>query len=272
MNIAKVIQTARLLGSRAHASQILPMARGFSAGERMPFTNAPDAATALPNPLRESVRSPHQKRCVLKWDHYLDMYHRHLAQFRGTEVHFLEIGVFGGGSLEMWKEYFGPRCRVYGVDIEPSCRQFESDGTRIFIGDQSDREFWKSVRSAVPRIDVAVDDGGHQFEQQVVTLEEILPYMPGGSVYICEDIHGAFNHFASYVFGMAHSLNSCIRMERDDRDPDRQITSAAANVQRAVSSIHLYPFATVIERTHAELRELVSPRCGAPLPEFASRA
>jgi hypothetical protein len=31
----------------------------------------------------------------------------------------LEIGVQSGGSLEMWKSYFGPNLRYYGVDINP---------------------------------------------------------------------------------------------------------------------------------------------------------
>ena len=40
---------------------------------------------------------------IHEWDHYLPVYDRHFAKFRGTEVHILEIGVFSGGSLEMWQ-------------------------------------------------------------------------------------------------------------------------------------------------------------------------
>lgn len=31
----------------------------------------------------------------------------------------LEIGVFGGGSLDMWKAYLGEEAKVIGVDINP---------------------------------------------------------------------------------------------------------------------------------------------------------
>jgi hypothetical protein len=47
--------------------------------------------------------------------------------------------------------------------------------TSIHIGDQGDREFWRAFRERVPPVDVLIDDGGHQPEQQIVTLEEMLP-------------------------------------------------------------------------------------------------
>jgi len=48
-------------------------------------------------------------RQIHKWHHYFEIYDRHLARFRGTDVHVLEFGVAQGGSMQMWKEYFGPR-------------------------------------------------------------------------------------------------------------------------------------------------------------------
>ena len=87
----------------------------------------------------------------------------------------------------MWRDFFGDRCQIYGVDIEPACRQYENTHTRVFIGDQADREFWHQLRRDVPRLDIVIDDGGHRAEQQVVTLEETLPYLSPGGVYLCED-------------------------------------------------------------------------------------
>ena len=53
--------------------------------------------------------------------------------------------------------------------------------TKIFIGDQADRSFWAEVRQTAPLIDIVIDDGGHLPEQQLVTLEELLPHVrPGG--------------------------------------------------------------------------------------------
>src|SRR5262249_15852097 len=135
------------------------------------------------------------------------VYDRHFSRFRGEDVHVLEIGVYSGGSLQMWRDYFGPKAHIYGVDIEPDCRVYEGDNVKIFIVDQADSRFWREFRQKVPMLDIVIDDGGHQTEQQIVTIEELLPFLRPGGVYCCEDVHGAFNHFASYVHGLDHKLN-----------------------------------------------------------------
>ena len=93
----------------------------------------------------------------------------------------------------MWRHYFGESAHIYGVDIEEACRAYESEGTKIFIGDQSDRSLWQVVKREAPLIDIVIDDGGHLPEQQIATFEEMLPHIRPGGVYICEDVHGRAN-------------------------------------------------------------------------------
>ena len=45
---------------------------------------------------------------VHKWHHYFDVYARHFGPYRDKPIRMLEIGVFRGGSLRMWKDYFHP--------------------------------------------------------------------------------------------------------------------------------------------------------------------
>lgn len=62
-----------------------------------------------------------------KWIHYFEIYDRHFSRYRGTDVHLVEFDVFQGGSLQMWKEYFGSRAKIYGIDINPDCKQLEEE-------------------------------------------------------------------------------------------------------------------------------------------------
>jgi len=64
-------------------------------------------------------------RLIHKWNHYFEIYDRHLSKFRGKQPTILEFGVSHGGSLQMWKDYFGESCKIYGVDINPESKQFE---------------------------------------------------------------------------------------------------------------------------------------------------
>lgn len=193
---------------------------------------------------------------IWKWRHYFDIYDRHLSRFRNTEAHILEIGVYSGGSLEMWRDYFGLQAHLYGIDIEDACRKYDGHvGAKVFIGDQGDRAFWRRFRQSVPRLDVLIDDGSHYPPHQMVTAEEILPHLQLGGVYICEDVHGGFNRFASYVQGMAHKLS----------DGDH---GACTPFQAEVASIHQYPFMTVIEKNRESLQKYNLERHGSEWEHF----
>jgi len=146
---------------------------------------------AASNPLEDYFFN-NPGRLINKWHHYFEIYHRHFERFRGRSPVVVEVGVFHGGSLQMWHDYFGPGTRVVGIDVDPRCRQFEDASTTILIGDQADRAFLAQVRDAVPRIDILVDDGGHTMAQQIVTLEELYLHIQPEGVYLCEDIHTSF--------------------------------------------------------------------------------
>jgi hypothetical protein len=219
------------------------------------------------NPLRDYFLSINNGFGIWKWDHYFDIYHRHLAKFRNSECHIMEVGIYSGGSLGMWRNYFGDKAHIYGADIEPACKVYEQDGVRVFIGDQADHSFWRKVKEEVPRLDVLIDDGGHLAHQQIVTLEEMLPHLQADGVYICEDVHRARNHFLLYVNGMTHGLHETKAVD-DFQNSERRLSSPVSDFQASVGSIHHYPFVTVIEKRDRELPEFVAPKRGKEWQPF----
>ena len=59
----------------------------------------------------------HQGRVVQKLTHYFPAYERHSSRYVNRPVVFWEIGVAEGGSLQLWKRYFGPYAQIVGLDI-----------------------------------------------------------------------------------------------------------------------------------------------------------
>lgn len=215
-----------------------------------------------PNPLREYFDSHSEGLGIFKWLHYFDVYHRHFAKFIGKEVNILEIGIFSGGSLEMWRSYFGDKCKIYGVDIEESCKSYESEQISIHIGNQEDRNFWRKFKSEVGNIDIVIDDGGHTPEQMRVTLEEMLPVLNPGGVFITEDIQHDFNRFTSYAYGLIDELNQL------EPKPGALHESTVSPFQKSVHSIHFYPYMMVIEKQLAQLERLYSEKHGTKWHPF----
>ena len=89
------------------------------------------------NPLLQDFIS-NGGRSIHKWVEYFEVYHRVFSAFRGREITFLEIGVQNGGSLHMWRRYFGTQATIIGIDVDPSCKELEKDGFKIVIGDQAE--------------------------------------------------------------------------------------------------------------------------------------
>jgi hypothetical protein len=212
-----------------------------------------------PNALRAYFEAHTDGPGIWKWDHYFDLYHRHFSRFVGQKVDVVEIGIYSGGSLEMWLDYFGAGCHVYGVDVEESCRVYASDRVSVFIGDQADRSFWTKFTSEVPEVDIVIDDGGHEPEQQIVTLEEMLPRIRPGGIYLCEDIVGGDHDLVRFASGLVDELNR-FRVVDDE--------SPATPFQDAVYSIHFYPFVMAIERRRRAVRAFSSRRQGTEWQQF----
>src|SRR6185437_3735770 len=84
---------------------------------------------------------------VDKWKHYLSLYVKHLASFRGGPVRLLEIGVWKGGSLRLWRRYFGPEAIIFGIDIDPACAALDGQDAQVRIGSQDDARFLERVVS-----------------------------------------------------------------------------------------------------------------------------
>ena len=133
-------------------------------------------------------------RAINKWTHYFPIYEKWFSPYRGKDIVFVEVGVCRGGSMQMWKNYFGKDAQIVGIDIDPNCKQFEEEQISIEIGSQEDPNFWAAFREKYPRVDILLDDGGHRMNQQIVTFREMFPNIKDGGLYMCEDCHTSYRN------------------------------------------------------------------------------
>jgi len=180
---------------------------------------------------------------IHKWMHYFEIYDRHFSRFRNKEVYIVEIGVFHGGSLQMWRDYFGANATIYGVDINNECKKFEDERIKILIGDQGDKSFLKTLKEQCPRIDILIDDGSHQMEHLKTTFEELFPHISENGVYLAEDLHTCYwsefgggyknsNSFIEYTKNLIDQLNVY-----HSKDPE---SFRVSDFTRSAQSIHYY--------------------------------
>lgn len=134
---------------------------------------------------------------VHKWHHYLPVYDRHFAPFRegfrGRPLRFLEIGVYRGGSLAMWRSFFGPEATIFGIDIDPSCAILDGkSGGQVRIGSQDDAGFLRQVVSEMGGVDIVLDDGSHKARHMRRSFDVLFPLLSDGGLYVIEDLQCAY--------------------------------------------------------------------------------
>jgi hypothetical protein len=209
-------------------------------------------------------------RQIHKHMHYFEIYDRHFSRFRGTDVHVVEFGVSQGGSLQMWKQYFGPKASIIGIDINPHCKALEEGQIQVFIGDQNERRFLKSLTVSIPRMDILIDDGGHTMKQQIGTYEELFPHIAKNGVYLCEDLCTSYwpeygggyrkrRTFIEYSKRFIDQINAWHAFQ-----PSRLRVDAFT---RSAHSLHYYDSVLVIEKRTIE-RPLHLTTGTASVPEF----
>jgi hypothetical protein len=119
---------------------------------------------------------------------YLPIYEQLLRPLRDSELVLLELGVWKGHSLAMWRDAF-PNATIVGVDLRPP----ELDlGPRVHVveGDQTDAALMRTLRErfAPGGFDVIIDDASHFAEETARSLQVLYAeHLRGGGVYCIED-------------------------------------------------------------------------------------
>lgn len=209
------------------------------------------------------------KRLIQKWTHYFDVYEHHFSRFRNMDVVILEIGIFQGGSLQMWKDYFGPKAKIYGIDINPKCKDLEEENIKVFIGSQSDRKFLREMKEKIPPVDILIDDGGHTMRQQNVTFDELFEHVKENGVYLCEDLHTSYHK--SYGGGYRR-MGTFIQKSKRFIDylnayHSRESFFRVNSFTRSVHSLHYYDSMLIIEKQNRE--KPFDEQTGKPSYEFS---
>ena len=133
-----------------------------------------------------------KQRVIHKWKHYFPVYERHFGAWRDRSLVFIEIGAGNGGSLQMWKRYFGPNATIIGIDNREECKNFEEDQIEIRIGSQQDHSFLKKVVDEFGQPDIVLDDGSHIMEHISASFEFFYPLVTKNGVYMVEDLHTCY--------------------------------------------------------------------------------
>lgn len=123
-------------------------------------------------------------------EHYYD---KEFSNIRPIDVNFLEIGIWEGSSLKLWKSWF-INGNIIGIDNNQGI--FENKKTTNFTNIIGTTVIWDDAYSDNVvntfndnYFDYIIDDGPHTLDSHILCLEKWLPKLKSGGKLIIEDIY-----------------------------------------------------------------------------------
>ncbi len=124
---------------------------------------------------------------------YLDLYEKLLASKKDTAKNVLEIGIYHGGSIKLWHQYF-TNAQIYGLDIIDIADVWDelkgNDKITLYTStDAYDENFVKNeFFDKNIKFDFMLDDGPHSLESMIKYIKLYSNLMTDDGILIIEDV------------------------------------------------------------------------------------
>lgn len=124
---------------------------------------------------------------------YLPLYDTLLKSKKDTAKNVLEVGIFSGGSIKLWHDYF-TNATVYGLDISPIDKIWDGikNNKRIVLHASTnayDTNFFNAnfLNKGI-KCDFMLDDGPHSLESMLQFIRLYSQIMTDDGILIIEDV------------------------------------------------------------------------------------
>lgn len=120
---------------------------------------------------------------------YLEIYEEFFEPFVDKEMKLLELGVYKGGSLLLWRDYF-EKGTIVGLDINPVTIEDPSGRIHVYQGYQQDTKLLDRIamEQAPEGFDVIIDDCSHIGELTRISFWHLFDnHLKPGGIYAIED-------------------------------------------------------------------------------------
>lgn len=135
---------------------------------------------------------------------YSEYYNDIFIKYKTPKI--LEIGILNGADVSAISDFYNGECEIYGIDIDQNCRRFENTikNFHFIMLDQSKRdELADFSNSGIAKegFDIIIDDGSHNWFDQMLTLSYLNKCVKNNGIYILEDLHTSMPWFYDGRFG-----------------------------------------------------------------------
>lgn len=212
----------------------------------------------------ECFRLHKAKRMVDQYDRFW----RTVPTFRPRQM--MEIGIFDGGSVAFWNEFFGPD-KLVAIDLDS---RGDSSYFRKYVATRGVetriKTYWSTDQTDVGRLrsivetefdgplDLVIDDASHMYGPTKTTFETLFPRLRPGGLYLIEDWSWGcwpglpldfFLQHGTELPKLVHELTNAA----GSMSPFLVGAKGTQTIEPLIATVQVYPDFVVVERGPAIL-------------------
>lgn len=199
---------------------------------------------------------------------------RYLSSLRNKPVRLMEIGVFKGGSLMLWWQYFNRPSIFLMVDRSPQFREIgerlkelratypeRGHNCTILVADQHKRSSLTELRIKAAQIlppnstfgqglfEVIIDDGSHLCDCIINSFEHLFDLLVPGGVYIIEDLNVQFDKCIRFIRDLLDIVHIRLLSQDMNGSLQKKYIERHPSVYNTIASVHCMLEMCVITRS-----------------------
>ena len=119
---------------------------------------------------------------------YHKFYENYLSKIKNTDLDILEIGCFRGNAAAALYFYF-PRGNISCVDLYPDLFLYKSKRIdNYYLDNSSEKEIQDKILINDKKYDLIIEDAGHYYKDQIISLFKIFPKLKNNGTYVIEEL------------------------------------------------------------------------------------
>ncbi len=138
---------------------------------------------------------------------YIEVYQPLFEKFENDHINILEIGIWEGGSIKLWADYF-KNASVHACDINnpPDWLKTYSDRITFHIGDA-----YSQVDFGSTKFSIMIDDGPHTLDSMKYFAKYYSEMLTDDGILVIEDVRD-INWFEEIRDSFPEELRSCVEL------------------------------------------------------------
>lgn len=125
---------------------------------------------------------------ISKGHSYSEYYEKYFSKKRKEHLNILEIGTFKGNATASFFFYF-KNAKIISCDIFPDLCRYKS--TRInntYLDNSKEADLEDKILKKGVKFDFIIEDAGHYFKDQIITLFMLFKILKSGGVFVVEEL------------------------------------------------------------------------------------